>query len=125
MWKLCPRTFFQSFFRDLLFGEARRLLLPANRVSISLKTNVPDGGIDAPVEDALLAQNGDVIVDKDVFYQLKSGRNFEPWKASVVKEEILGKEDVSRENMAEYVRECFDKRGTYVLVCSKVQLTPQ
>lgn len=27
--------------------------------------------------------------------------------------------------MAQYVRECFDKEGTYILVCSKVQLTPQ
>jgi hypothetical protein len=59
--------FFAEFFRDLLFAEARRLLLPANRVSISLKTNVADGGIDASVEDASLAQNGDIIVDKDSF----------------------------------------------------------
>src|SRR5215210_18094 len=60
-----------------------------------------------------------------VFYQLKSGKNLEPWKVSVVRKVIFGNGDISRDNMSQYVRKYFDDKGTYVLVCSKVQLTPQ
>lgn len=115
---------FVEFYQEMLWADARRIKLPVTKINISTKTNVPDGGIDASVEDASLA-TGDLIVDKNVFYQIKAGENFSPWQESEIKKELFNNKEIKKEHLASYVKECFEKNGTYVVVCPKIPLTPK
>lgn len=113
-----------ELFGELLQANARRIKLPITSVNFSVKTTVPDGGIDASVTGDLL-DRGDLIIEKNVFYQIKSGETFSPWQESVIKKELLDNKEARKENLGEHVKHCFDNDGTYVLVCMKIQITPE
>ncbi len=111
-----------EFFRRLLWAEARRLGIEINKVNVSLQVNVKDGGVDATVTDNDL----DVVVVKNrtstvsglikvghTSYQIKSGKTKPNIKTELFKDE---------ENLKEGVQACLDADGTYVLVCTGIDL---
>lgn len=107
------------FFRDLLWAEARRTGIPVGNVSISLRTSVADGGIDASVRDTeseRLKSSG-LIMPGLTGYQIKTGDSFKPWQDSEIRKELFGNKPTAKENLGKGVKECLDKAGTFVLVC--------
>lgn len=68
-------------FRDLLWAEARRLGIPLNKIRISSRINVRDGGVDAAVEPDETLQSpvpdGLVKIGRTV-YQIKASDAFRP-----------------------------------------------
>ena len=109
-------------FGELLHSDARRLNLSVSKVNFSIKTTIPDGGIDATVEGGI-SEEGDLIIDAESFYQIKAGETFSPWRESEIKNELLGGKDPAIANLGSEVQRCFKLDGTYILVCMKVQLT--
>lgn len=111
------------FFRDLLWAEARKLGIPLNKINISLWTNVPDGGIDASVEEseAGTVQTNGLIKTGINGYQIKTGNSFHPWQKTQVKKELFGDKEPSKENLGDSVRACLDSNGTYILVCFGIE----
>ena len=110
-------------FGELLHSDARRLKLSISKVHFTTKT-VPDGGIDASVEGGV-NQEGDLIVDPESFYQIKSGKTFSPWRESEIRDELLHGKDPTMENLGNEVQRCLRLNGTYILVCMKVQLSTE
>ena len=108
-------------FGDLLHSDARRMRLSISKVHFTSRT-VSDGGIDASVEDGIQEQ-GDLIIDPESFYQIKSGTTFAPWKESEVRRELLNGKDALKENLGSEVRRCFERNGMYILVCMKLRMT--
>ena len=108
-------------FGELLHSDARRMRLSISKVHFTSKT-IADGGIDASVEDGIQEQ-GDLIIDSESFYQIKSGTTFAPWKVSQTRRELLNCKDALRENLGSEVRRCFERNGTYILVCMKLRMT--
>jgi hypothetical protein len=77
-------------FRDLLWAEARRFGISISKMNISSWINIPDGGIDASVDEtAGLSHNG-LIKAGRVGYQIKADSSFKPWQKSQIKENFLG-----------------------------------
>ena len=66
-----------SFFRELLWAEARRLAIPISNINISIWIDVPDGGIDATVENSLQIPS-DLVKEGQTGYQIKAGTSFKP-----------------------------------------------
>ncbi len=112
-----------QLFGELLHSDARRLKLSISKVNFTTKT-VPDGGIDASIEDGI-SQEGDLIIDPESFYQIKSGETFSSWQESEIKEELLHGKPPIKQNLGDEVQRCFERNGTYILVCMKVQLSTQ
>jgi hypothetical protein len=111
-----------GIFRKLLWAEARRIGLPLSKVHISTWINVPDGGIDAVVEDGTLASN-DLIRSGLTGYQLKASDAFKPWQLGQIKKELFDKKTPKKVNLGSSIRDCLDKGGTYVLVCFRQEFT--
>lgn len=109
-------------FGELLHSDARKMRLSLSKVNFTSKMTVPDGGIDASVEDGIQEQ-GDLIIDSESFYQIKSGIDFTPWNEPKIRNELLGKKDALKENLGSEVRRCFERKGTYILVCMKLRMT--
>ena len=118
--RLSPEDCVQLF-GDFLHVDARRIKLSISKVHFTSKT-VPDGGIDASIEDGV-SPFGDLIIDSESFYQIKSGAEYAPWQESEIKEELIGNKELKKENLGQEVQRCFERNGTYILVCMKVQLT--
>jgi len=110
-----------ELFGELLHANARQLKIPISKVSFTWETRA-DAGIDASVEDGI-SEEGDLIVDSETFYQIKSGTSFKPQQPAVIKTELLGTKDEKVENLGAEVQRCFKRNGTYVLVCMKKTLT--
>lgn len=110
-----------KLFGDLLHADAKKIRLPISKVSFTSKT-VPDGGIDASVEDGIQRQ-GDLVIDSESFYQIKSGTTFAPWNESEARSELLGRKEARRGNLGSQVQRCLERNGTYILVCMKLQMT--
>ncbi len=109
--------------RDLLWAEAQRLGLPTTSINISTLINVPDGGIDATVEGNTSNLKSPLIRPGLTSYQIKANSEFKPWNDSDIRKELFGKGKVpSKENLGESIRACLDRKGTYILVCTKVDL---
>jgi len=106
-----------ELFGELLHADARQLKIPISKVSFTWETRA-DAGIDASVEDGI-SEEGNLIVDSETFYQIKSGTSFKPQQPGVIKSELLGKKDEKVENLGAEVQRCFQHNGTYVLVCMK------
>jgi len=120
--RLLPEDCVQLF-GDLLHADARRIKLSISKVHFTSKT-IPDRGIDASIEDGI-SQLGDLIVDPESFYQIKVGADFSPWQESEIKEELVGNKELKKENIGQEVQRCFERNGTYILVCMKVPLTTE
>ena len=106
----------------LLHAELRRLGVPITHAQISMRINVPDGGIDAsvktdPIDDEAWEES--FIPDERTAFQIKTGDTFKPWQESDVKNELFGRnKEPSRDALGESVRACLDAKGAYVLVCT-------
>ncbi len=108
-----------DFFGELLWAEARRIGIEISKIHISSRINVPDGGVDALVEEKNISTQSDLIKTGHTSYQIKAGATFKPWQNGEIKKELFGKKDPSKENLGNSIRDCLDKDGTYVLVCFK------
>src|SRR2546423_15514202 len=80
-------------FRDLLWAEARRLGVPINKVRISSRINVRDGGVDAVVEPDEILQpalhNGLIKIGRTA-YQIKASSSFNPHQNAEIRNELFG-----------------------------------
>ena len=106
------------FFRELLWAEARRLGIDINKINISDRIYVKDGGIDGTVVKNRTATASGLIKAGETGYQIKSGKAFKPWQKSVIRKELFGSGTPARQNLGEGIRACLDADGTYVLVCT-------
>lgn len=111
-----------DFFQQLLWAEARRLGIGLSQINVSSRINVPDGGVDATVNADLPAAGSDIIKSGQTCYQIKSGETFKPWQQSVIRKELFGSGTPARQNLGEGIRACLDADGTYVLVCTGIDL---
>ncbi len=106
------------FFRELLWAEAGRTKVALSKIRISSWIDVPDGGIDAVVENTPLIPS-DLIKEEQTGYQIKAGISFKPWQDAQIKRELFGVKIPSKENLGSSIRNCLDNNGTYVLICFK------
>ncbi len=112
-----------EFFQKLLWAEARRLGVKISKINVSNWVNVPDGGVDANVNDAQIAVGQGVIKQGKTSYQIKSGDTFEPWQEAVIRKELFRNKTPEQQNLGESVRACLDENGTYILVCTGIDPT--
>ena len=110
------------FFRELLWAEARPLGIDINKINISDRIYVKDGGIDGTVVENRTATASGLIKTGETGYQIKSGKAFKPWQKLVIRKELFGSRTPSRQNLGEGIRACLDVDGTYVLVCTGIDL---
>lgn len=108
-----------DFFRRLLWAEARRIGIELSKISVSSWVNVADGGVDAIVDGAQLAEGYGIIKQGKTCYQIKSGSMFKPWQSAQIKNELF-KGTPDKQNLGESIRACLDVNGTYVLVCTGI-----
>lgn len=115
-----------ALFRDLLWCQARRRGVPLTKIHITTAENVPDGGVDAEVDDGVIGGQDDVLVAGRSFYQLKAGGSASPWQKSWTHAELFGTGRQARlEDLGVAVRRCLACGGRYVLVCFGIDPTPQ
>ena len=107
-----------EFFRKLLWAEARRLGIEVSKVNVSAWVNVPDGGVDATVDDIQIATGLGIVKPEKTSYQIKAGATFKPWQKSVIEDELFD----TKGSLGESIRACLDAGGTYVLVCTGIDL---
>lgn len=112
-----------DFFREMLWAEARRIGIGINKIHVSSWIYVPDGGIDALVEEGNALAQGGLIKAGPTGYQIKAGTSFKPWQESQIRSELFGRKSPGRENLSSSTRDYLDKDGTYILVCFKHDLT--
>ena len=111
-----------EFFQKLLWAEARQLGVEISKINISNRVNVRDGGIDATVDDVQIEEGQSIIKQGKTSYQIKSGASFKPWQESEIKKVLFGDKIPKKQNLGESIRACLDADGTYVLVCTGVEL---
>ena len=109
-----------EFFQKLLWAEARKLGVEISKINVSNWINVPDGGVDANVNDAQITAGQGLIKQGKTSYQIKAGATFKPWQKSVIKKELFGTKDPERQNLGESIKSCLDTEGTYILVCTGI-----
>ncbi len=109
-----------EFFQKLLWAEARRLGVKISNITVSSWNTVPDGGVDASVDDARIAGGSGIIKQGKTCYQIKSGSEFKPWQKSEIKKEFFGTKTPEQQNLGESIKTCLDADGTYVLVCTGI-----
>ncbi len=115
-----------DLFQRLLWAEASRIGVGINNVTISRCIDVPDGGIDASVQNFAAGKNSGLLKPGMTGYQIKTGESFKPWLDSHVKRELFGKKkEPTRENLGRSIRDCFESGGAYVLVCFGHDLGPR
>ena len=108
-----------EFFQKLLWAEGHRLGIEISKINVSRWVNVPDGGVDATVDDVQIAIGQGIIKQGKTSYQIKSGASFKPWQKSTIKEELFD----TKGNLGESIRACLDNDdGTYILVCTGIEL---
>ena len=111
-----------DFFKKLLWAEARRIGIEISNIHVPSAIHVSDGGVDAAVDDAQIAIASGLIKPGKTSYQIKSGGSFKPWQKSEIKRALFGKKDPDKQNLGESIRACFDNSGTYILVCTGIDL---
>ena len=114
-----------NIFRELLWAEAGRIGIGISKIHVSSWIDVPDGGIDAIVEGNLASVQSDLVKPGFTAYQIKASESFKPWQDAQIKRELFGKRFPSKENLGSAIKNCLDKKGTYILVCFKQDLTPE
>ena len=111
-----------DFFKKLLWAEASRIGIEISNIHVPSAIHVPDGGVDAAVDDAQIAIASGIIKPGKTSYQIKSGWGFKPWQKLEIKRALFGKKDPDKQNLGESIRACFDNSGTYILVCTGIDL---
>ena len=109
-------------FQELLWAEARRIGVEISKINVSRRVNVPDGGIDATIHEVQVATGLGIIMPGKTSCQIKSGKTFKPWEEAIIKEELFGTKTPSQQHLGESIRACLDDNGTYVLVCTGIDL---
>ena len=86
--------------------------------------NVPDGGIDAKVENSPIS--GSLLEKGSTYYQIKTGDSFKPWQPSALKKELFGKSNAtpSKNRLGSEVKNCLEQDGAYALVTFGYDLLP-
>ena len=111
------------FFRDLLWAEARRLGIEISKINVSAWVNVPDGGVDATIDDVQIEEGQGIIKQGKTSYQIKAGTSFKPWQESEIKKVLFGDKIPEKQNLGESIQACLDAdNSTYVLVCTGIDL---
>src|SRR5712664_3337591 len=99
-----------EFFASLLWCSAFRHGIPATDITVSFKSDVADGGIDADIRKLPAgAAKGDLLLQGNSWFQLKAGHSAKPWQMAWVHSEFYGtksKRTVLR--LGEGVRRCLD-----------------
>ena len=108
------------FFRELLWAEARRIGVEISKINVSIRINVPDGGVDATVDETQIATRSGIIKPGKTSYQIKSGDTFKPWQPATIKKTLFGEGDPNQQELGKSIRTCLDDSGTYVLVCTGI-----
>lgn len=109
--------------RELLWAEARSIGVEFSKINVPSTVNVPDGGIDATVDEVQSTEGCGIIKPGKTSYQIKSGNTFKPWWAEVIKTELFGRgNEVKIENLGKSIHACLEGQGTYVLVCTGIDL---
>ena len=112
-----------DLFREMIRAEALKFPPGTCKINVPRQDNVADGGIDATVDVDLLVTQSDIISSGRNGYQIKSGEKFEPWQKTKIREELFGdRRPLNRENLGKKIRECLDADGTYILVCTGINL---
>lgn len=113
-----------NLFRSLLQCESMANGLGPKDVVLSPNINVPDGGIDAKVENSPIS--GSLLDKGSTYYQIKTGDNFKPWQPSALKKELFGKSNAtpSKQRLGSGVKSCLEQGGTYALVTFGHDLLP-
>ena len=112
-----------DFFRQLLWAEARRIGIEISKINVPSNINTPDGGVDATVDEAQITTGSGIIKFGKTSYQIKSGQSFSPWQKSEIKKELFGERTpLNKQNLGESIRACLNAGGTYVLVCTRIEL---
>ena len=113
-----------DLFREMVRAEALRFLVGTCKINVPRQGNVADGGIDATVDADSLEIQSDIIASGKNGYQIKSGKRFEPWQKSKIKKELFGaRRPLNKENLGKRIQECLDAEGTYILVCTGINLS--
>ncbi len=108
--------------RDILWADARMVGIPTTSINVSAWVDVPDGGVDASVTAEPASLKGSVIKSHRLGFQVKAGSGFQPWQESHIRAELFGDQPLKKTNLGASVRACLDEGGTYVLVCTGVDL---
>ena len=111
-----------DFFQRLLWAEARRIGIEISKINVSSRIHVPDGGVDATVDEAQIATGAGIIKQGKTSYQIKSGDTFKPWQPSMIKEVLFGNESPEQQKLGESIQACLGDSGTYILVCTGIDL---
>ena len=109
-------------FQELLWAEARRIGVEISKINVSRRVNVPDGGIDATIHKVQVGTGLGIIMPGKTSCQIKSGKTFKPWQEAIIREELFGTKTPSQQHLGESIRACLDDNGTYVLVCTGIDL---
>ena len=112
-----------DFFQKLLWAEARRIGIEVSKINVPSDINTPDGGVDAAVDEVQIATGSRIIKPGKTSYQIKSGQSFSPWQKSEIQKELFGERTpLNKQNLGESIRACLDASGTYILVCTRIDL---
>ena len=112
-----------DLFREMARTEALKFPPGTCKINVPRQDNVADGGIDATVDTGSQVIQSDIIASGKNSYQIKSGKRFEPWQKSEIKEELfVDPRRLNRETLGKRIRDCLEDKGTYVLVCTGINL---
>ena len=79
-----------DFFQRLLWAEARRIGIEISKINVSSRIHVPDGGVDATVDEVQIATGSGIIKPGRTSYQIKSGEDFSPWQNAEIRNTLFG-----------------------------------
>lgn len=98
-----------EWFREILLTEAHQCGVPLQNVNISTVINIPDGGIDACVNNDT-PNHSQFFPNGYTGFQIKVGSSWTGAKSE------LRNELIKDNNLKPKIRECMERDGTYVLV---------
>lgn len=112
-----------SVLRAVLRSECLYAKLSPSALTVSSRITVADGGIDALVDaTAVSSVPADCIFGSGLTgFQIKSGVSFKPWTRSSIQAELIDSKGKVFSEVAELIR----GGGTYILVCTGHDLTPE
>ena len=112
-----------SVLRAVLRSECVYARLSPSALTVSSRITVADGGVDALVDaTAVSSVPADCIFGSGLTgFQIKSGGSFKPWTRSSIQAELINSEG----RVFSEVEELIQGGGTYALVCTGHDLTPE